>query len=70
MEQKEKKAGRPGLIARIRAILSRKKPEESPVKQEEEKPNRIKKTCKECGKTFTVDPTWEHIPNYCKECKR
>ncbi len=70
MEQKEKKAGRPGLIARIRALLSRKKPEESPLNQEEEKPNRIKKTCKECGKTFTVDPTWEHIPNYCKECRQ
>ncbi len=30
----------------------------------------IKKTCRQCGKTFTVDPSWEHIPNYCKECKQ
>ena len=31
---------------------------------------RDKKTCKACGKTFTVDPSWEFVPNYCKECKK
>ena len=31
---------------------------------------RIKKTCKACGKTFSVDPSWEFVPNYCKECKQ
>ncbi len=33
-------------------------------------PGRIRKTCKNCGKSFSVDPSWEHIPNYCKECKQ
>ena len=35
-----------------------------------DKPERIKKQCKSCGKTFSVDPSWEHIPNYCKECRQ
>ena len=35
-----------------------------------EKTERIKKQCKSCGKTFSVDPSWEHIPNYCKECRQ
>ena len=39
------------------------------VSTDQNKTERIKKKCKECGKTFTVDPSWEHIPNYCKECR-
>ena len=31
---------------------------------------RLKKSCKKCGKTFSYDPSWEHIPNYCKDCKK
>ncbi len=31
---------------------------------------RLKKTCKKCGKTFSYDPSWDHIPNYCKNCRR
>jgi len=30
---------------------------------------RLKKTCRECGKAFFYDPSWEHVPNYCKECR-
>ena len=29
-----------------------------------------KKVCKNCGKTFTFDPSWTYIPNYCKDCKK
>ena len=33
------------------------------------KPQRLKKTCKNCGKTFSYDPAWDHIPNYCRDCR-
>ena len=35
-----------------------------------QKPVRLKKTCKSCGKTFSYDPSWDHIPNFCKDCKQ
>ena len=57
------------LIERIRSLFAGKK-KEAPQPQTPQQPARIKKTCKECGKTFSVDPTWDHIPNYCKECKQ
>lgn len=31
---------------------------------------RMKKACKNCGKMFSYDPAWKHIPNYCKECRQ
>lgn len=27
------------------------------------------KPCRTCGKPISYDPSWKHIPNYCKECK-
>ncbi len=27
------------------------------------------KPCKSCGKPISYDPSWQHIPNYCPECK-
>lgn len=36
------------------------------------KPSRetkLTKPCKGCGKPISYDPPWEHIPNYCTECK-
>ncbi len=58
-----------GIIEKIRQLFSKKKeePEAAPAAAQ---PQKIKKTCKGCGKTFNVDPSWEHIPNYCKECKQ
>ena len=32
--------------------------------------SRPSKACRSCGKMFTYDPAWEHIPNYCKECRK
>ena len=55
------------LLGWIKALFHRKEPAAAPVP---EKPERIRKTCKKCGKTFTVDPYWEHIPNYCKDCRQ
>ena len=57
------------LLDKILAWLKGGKKEEA-VQAEPQAPARIKKTCKKCGKTFSVDPNWEHIPNYCKDCKR
>lgn len=55
------------LIDRIKKSLSPKAPE--PETAPTSKDTRIKKTCKSCGKTFTVDPSWEFIPNFCKDCR-
>jgi len=35
-----------------------------------ETPKLLEKSCRNCGKPVFYDPSWEHIPNYCKECKR
>ncbi len=32
--------------------------------------SRSEKACRSCGKMFSYDPAWEHIPNYCKECRK
>ena len=56
------------LLEWIRSWLKPK-----PKMKEEPRPaalEKLRKTCKSCGKTFTVDPSWEHIPNYCKDCKK
>ncbi|MBO7663703.1 MAG: hypothetical protein J6U01_10065 [Clostridia bacterium] len=57
------------LLDRIKAVFQRKKTASEPA-PEPAAPAKIKKACRECGKTFTVDPSWEHIPNYCKECRQ
>ena len=33
-------------------------------------PKLLEKPCRTCGKLIFYDPSWEHIPNYCKECRR
>jgi len=59
------------LLKRIKTLFTGKKPRgavpETQPEQNEKK--RLKKVCKGCGKTFSYDPGWEHIPNYCKECR-
>ena len=58
------------LIDRIKSWFGGKKPEKQEPAPEPTKPERIKKKCKKCGKTFSVDPSWQFVPNYCKECKQ
>ena len=59
------------LAERIRNLFRKKQPEAKPEETAAAAPAaRIKKTCKACGKTFSVDPSWDYIPNYCKECKK
>ena len=60
------------LIERIRNLFSgKRKPEPEPAAAapEPKKPGRMKKPCMGCGKTISYDPSWDHIPNYCRECK-
>ena len=57
-----------GLFDKIKSLFRKKEAE--PVPQPQAQPARLQKTCKSCGKPFTVDPSWEFIPNYCKECKK
>ena len=60
------------LISRIREWFRRKPAETAPAP--EEKPaavsQRPQQTCKNCGKLFGYDPAREHVPNYCKECRK
>ena len=55
------------LTDRIKSWFARKEPEQE---QPTQAPAKLRRTCKACGKTFSVDPSWDHIPNYCKECKQ
>ena len=56
------------LIEKIKAWFAPKKT--AKPETQTAPPAKQKKKCKSCGKTFTVNPEWEHIPNYCKECRQ
>jgi len=61
------------LFDRIKTLFGKKetpRPAESPRPVESPKPARPQKVCKGCGKTFSYDPSWEHIPNFCRDCKK
>ena len=34
-----------------------------------ERPGMITRTCKKCGKTFTLPEEVQHWPDYCQECR-
>ena len=56
------------LLDKIRGFL---RPEEETEPAPAPKaPEKLKKTCKKCGKTFTVDPAWGYVPTFCKDCKQ
>ena len=55
------------LLQKIRGFLRYDEPEAPPAP---EAPVPLKKTCKQCGKTFTVDPAWGFVPTFCKDCKQ
>ena len=59
-----------GFLDRIKSFFSAKK---DPVKAEPAPAapaGRPRKACKKCGKLFSYDPSWDFIPNYCKDCKK
>ena len=56
------------LLEKIRGFLREEEPPETPAAPEAPAP--LKKACKNCGKTFVVDPAWGFVPTFCKECKQ
>ena len=65
-----------GFLDKLKSMFTRKKTSAAPEAPAAEGKNplpegtRLKKVCKNCGKSFSYDPSWEHIPNYCKDCKK
>ena len=57
------------LFEKLKNLFRKPAPQEKPA-EAAKAPTRLQKTCKKCGKTFSYDPSWEFIPNYCKECKK
>ena len=60
------------LLDWIRGLFSGKK-KEAEAESQPAGPapgSRPQKACKGCGRMFSYDPGWEHIPNYCKECRK
>ena len=55
------------LLEKIRGFLREEEPEPQPAPSE---PQRTKRACKKCGKTFTVDPAWGFVPNFCRDCRQ
>ena len=53
---------------RLKNLFRKPVPAETPTP--EQPVTRLKKACKKCGKTFSYDPSWDFIPNYCKDCKK
>ena len=41
-----------------------------PVEEPKTEPNRQEKPCRACGKPVYYNPSWKHIPNYCRDCNR
>ena len=58
------------LIEKIKVLFRKKEIIPSPAPETQKTTTRLKRTCKGCGKNFSYDPTWDHIPNYCKDCKK
>jgi len=56
------------MLDKIRGFLREEEPAEAPAAPEAAAV--LKKTCKNCGKTFSVDPAWGFVPTFCKECKQ
>ena len=59
------------LLEKLKALFGKKPAAPVPAPQSESAgPKKVKRVCKGCGKSFPVNPAWEHIPNYCKDCKQ
>lgn len=59
-----------GLLEKVKKLFQKPALPEAPKAAEEKPAARPRKACKKCGKMFSYDPSWEFIPNYCKDCKK
>lgn len=59
-----------GLLEKVKNLFRKPALPEAPKAAEEKPAARPRKACKKCGKMFSYDPSWEFIPNYCKDCKK
>ena len=57
------------LFEKLKNLFRKPAPQGKPA-EAPKTPERPQKTCKKCGKTFSYDPSWEFIPNYCRDCKK
>ena len=55
------------LTDKLRGFLRREEPAGSAAP---EPPARPVRTCKKCGKSFSVDPSLGYVPNFCRDCKQ
>lgn len=58
------------LLERIRSLFAPKKKADAQPEVIPEKPVRMERPCKTCGKMIPYYTSWKHLPNYCPECKR
>jgi hypothetical protein len=58
------------LLEKVKNLFRKPALPEAPKAAEEKPAARPRKACKKCGKMFSYDPSWEFIPNYCKDCKK
>lgn len=59
-----------GLLEKVKKLFRKPALPEATKTAEEKPAARPRKACKKCGKMFSYDPSWEFIPNYCKDCKK
>ena len=58
------------LFEKLKNLFRKPAPQKKTEPEAEKLSVRPKKACKKCGKMFSYDPSWDFIPNYCKDCKK
>ena len=56
------------LTDKLRGFLRREEPAGSAAPEPPARPP--VRTCKKCGKSFSVDPSLGYVPNFCRDCKQ
>ena len=55
------------LLEKIRGFLREEEPGEPALPKA---PAPLKKTCRKCGRSFTVSPSLGYVPTFCRDCKQ
>ena len=58
------------LFEKLKNLFRKPAPQKKTEPEAEKLSVRPKKACKKCGKMFSYDPSWDFIPNYCKDCRK